>query len=244
MTSPATHPDTDAPHELEFTGQAASWMNLILEKDPALPFAEARCERRSQGSQQRRDLTLLGAGTPVILVLGDSLSAGYGIPLDRSWVNLLQLRLKERGYPHRVVNASISGDTTGGGLIRLPAALERERPAIVILELGANDGLRGQPIMAMAANLSRLIELCEKAGARVLLAEMWIPPNYGPSYTEKFQATFGQLAKHYGIPLIPFLLDGVAGDPALIQDDGLHPCVEAQGRILDNVWAALEGMLN
>jgi acyl-CoA thioesterase-1 len=183
------------------------------------------------------------AEAPVILVLGDSLGAGYGIPVERGWVNLLQLRLAERGFPHRVVNASISGDTTGGGLSRLPAALERERPAVVILELGANDGLRGQPIMTMAANLSRLIELCQKAGARTLLAEMRIPPNYGPSYTQKFQATFGQLAKHYGIPLIPFLLDGVAGDPALIQDDGLHPRAEAQGRILDNVWAVLEPVL-
>ena len=183
------------------------------------------------------------AEAPVILVLGDSLGAGYGIPVERGWVNLLQLRLAERGLPHRVVNASISGDTTGGGLSRLPAALERERPAVVILELGANDGLRGQPIMTMAANLSRLIELCQKAGARTLLAEMRIPPNYGPSYTQKFQATFGQLSKHYGIPLIPFLLDGVAGDPALIQDDGLHPRAEAQGRILDNVWAVLEPVL-
>ncbi len=183
------------------------------------------------------------AEAPVILVLGDSLGAGYGIPVERGWVSLLQLRLAERGFPHRVVNASISGDTTGGGLSRLPAALERERPAVVILELGANDGLRGQPIMTMAANLSRLIELCQKAGARTLLAEMRIPPNYGPSYTQKFQATFGQLAKHYGIPLIPFLLDGVAGDPALIQDDGLHPRAEAQGRILDNVWAVLEPVL-
>ena len=183
------------------------------------------------------------AEAPVILVLGDSLGAGYGIPVERGWVNLLQLRLAERGFPHRVVNASISGDTTGGGLSRLPAALERERPAVVILELGANDGLRGQPIMTMAANLSRLIELCQKAGARTLLAEMRIPPNYGPSYTQKFQATFGQLAKHYGIPLIPFLLDGVAGDPALIQDDGLHPRAEAQQRILDNVWPVLEPVL-
>ena len=183
------------------------------------------------------------ADVPVILVLGDSLSAGYGIPVERGWVNLLQLRLAERSFPHRVVNASISGDTTAGGLSRLPTALERDHPAIVILELGANDGLRGQPIMTLAANLSRLIEQAQQAGSRVLLAEMRIPPNYGPAYTQKFQATFGQLAKHYDIPLIPFLLDGVAGDQALIQDDGLHPRAEAQGRILDNVWAVLEPVL-
>ncbi len=180
------------------------------------------------------------AESPVILVLGDSLSAGYGIPVEKGWVSLLQRRLVERGFPYRVVNASISGDTTSGGLSRLPAALELHRPAIVVLELGANDGLRGQPPMAMSRNLSRMIERSQQAGARVLLAEMRIPPNYGPLYAQKFQATFGELAQHYTIPLIPFLLDGVAGNPALIQDDGLHPRAEAQPRILDNVWAVLE----
>jgi len=184
-----------------------------------------------------------GAESPVILVLGDSLSAGYGIPVEKGWVNLLQRRLVERGFPYRVVNASISGDTTSGGLSRLPAALELHRPAIVVLELGANDGLRGQPPMAMSRNLSQMIERSQQAGARVLLAEMRIPPNYGPLYAQKFQATFGELAQHYAIPLIPFLLDGVAGNPALIQDDGLHPRAEAQPRILDNVWAVLEPAL-
>lgn len=183
------------------------------------------------------------AESPVILVLGDSLSAGYGIPVEKGWVSLLQRRLVERGFPYRVVNASISGDTTSGGLSRLPAALELHRPAIVVLELGANDGLRGQPPMAMSRNLSRMIERSQQAGARVLLAEMRIPPNYGPLYAQKFQATFGELAQHYAIPLIPFLLDGVAGNPALIQDDGLHPRAEAQPRILDNVWAVLEPVL-
>ena len=183
------------------------------------------------------------AESPVILVLGDSLSAGYGIPVEKGWVNLLQRRLVERGFPYRVVNASISGDTTSGGLSRLPAALELHRPAIVVLELGANDGLRGQPPMAMSRNLSRMIERSRQAGARVLLAEMRIPPNYGPLYAQKFQATFGELAQHYAIPLIPFLLDGVAGNPALIQDDGLHPRAEAQPQILDNVWAVLEPAL-
>ena len=184
-----------------------------------------------------------GAESPVILVLGDSLSAGYGIPVEKGWVSLLQRRLVERGFPYRVVNASISGDTTSGGLSRLPAALELHRPAIVVLELGANDGLRGQPPMAMSRNLSQMIERSQQAGARVLLAEMRIPPNYGPLYAQKFQATFGELAKRYDIPLIPFLLDGVAGNPGLIQDDGLHPRAEGQPRILDNVWAALEPVL-
>lgn len=183
------------------------------------------------------------ADTPTILVLGDSLSAGYGIAANQGWVKRLQDRLVERGFPHRVVNASISGDTTDGGLSRLPAALERERPTIVILELGANDGLRGQPPMAMSHNLARMIELSRQAGAKVLLAEMRIPPNYGPTYTQKFHATFAELAKHYDIPLIPFLLDGVAGNPALIQEDGLHPRAEAQPRILDNIWGTLEPAL-
>jgi acyl-CoA thioesterase I len=180
---------------------------------------------------------------PVILVVGDSLSAAFGIPSELGWVNLLQRRLAERGFPHRVVNASISGDTTSGGLSRLPAALERTRPALVIVELGANDGLRGQPLMEMTANLARMIELSRQAGAKVLLAEMRIPPNYGPLYTQKFQGAFGELATRYGIGLIPFLLDGVAGNPALILDDGLHPRAEAQPRILDNVWPALEPLL-
>ena len=186
---------------------------------------------------------LARAEAPVILVLGDSLSAGYGLPAEQGWVSLLQRRLAERGFPHQVVNASISGDTTSGGLSRLPAALERHRPALVILELGANDGLRGQPPMAMASNLARMIELSQQAGARVLLAEMRIPPNYGPLYTQKFQATFGELAKRYDIPLIPFLLEGVAGNPALTQDDGLHPRAEGQPRVLDNVWPTLEPLL-
>ena len=183
------------------------------------------------------------ADAPVILVLGDSLSAAYGIPVAQGWVSLLQDRLAERGYPHRVVNASISGDTTSGGLSRLPAALEQHHPTLVILELGANDGLRGQPPMVMSHNLARLIEQVQQTGARVLLAEMRIPPNYGPLYTQKFQATFGEVAKRYDIPLIPFLLEGVAGNPALIQDDGLHPRAEAQPRVLDNVWPALEPLL-
>nr|HQC71898.1 arylesterase [Candidatus Competibacteraceae bacterium] len=152
-------------------------------------------------------------------------------------------RLAERGFPHRVVNASISGDTTSGGLSRLPAALQAHHPALVLLELGANDGLRGQSLSLMADNLGRLIELSRQAGARVLLAEMRIPPNYGPLYTQKFQATFASVAEHYDVPLLPFLLDGVAGNPALIQDDGLHPHAGAQPRILDNVWRVLEPLL-
>ncbi len=186
---------------------------------------------------------LARAEAPVILVLGDSLSAAYGISVEQGWVSLLQRRLIERGFSHRVVNASISGDTSDSGLSRLPAALDREHPAVVILELGANDGLRGQSIPMMTANLAQLIELAQQAGATVALAEMRIPPNYGPLYTQKFQAAFGALAKRYHLALIPFLLEGVAGDPALIQDDGLHPRAKAQPRILDNVWPTLEPLL-
>lgn len=186
---------------------------------------------------------LVQAEAPVILVFGDSLSAAYGIPADQGWVSLLQRRLQENGYPHRIVNASISGDATSSGLSRLPVALEQHRPALVILELGANDGLRGQPPMVMTHNLARMIELAQQSGARVLLAEMRIPPNYGPLYAQKFQAAFGELAQKYAIPLIPFLLEGVAGSPALIQDDGLHPRAEAQARILENVWPTLEAAL-
>ncbi len=187
--------------------------------------------------------TVAYAQTPTILVLGDSLSAAYGIPTEQGWVTLLQRRLTERGFPHRVVNASISGDTTSGGLSRLPTALEHNHPAIVLLELGANDGLRGQSLMTMNDNLARMVELSQQAGARVALAEMRIPPNYGPLYTQKFQATFRELATRYDALLIPFLLDGVAGNPALTQEDGLHPRAEAQPRILDNVWSVLEPML-
>jgi acyl-CoA thioesterase-1 len=186
---------------------------------------------------------LVYAEAPVILVFGDSLSAAYGMPTERGWVNLLQRRLVERGYPHRVANVSISGETTSGGLSRLPAALKQHRPALIILELGANDGLMGQPPMAMSHNLARMIELSQQSGTRTLLAEMRIPPNYGPLYTQKFQAAFGELAEKYEIPLIPFILKGVAGNPALIQDDGLHPRAEAQAQILENVWPTLEAML-
>ena len=191
--------------------------------------------------------TLPGAAVateaPVLLVFGDSLSAGYGIPTGQVWVDLLQKRLAERGYPQRIVNASISGETTGGGLSRLPAALKKYRPTVVLLELGANDGLLGQPPMTMTHQLAQMIELSQQAGAKVLLAEMRIPPNYGPLYTQKFQAAFGELASKYGIALIPFMLNGVSGNPALVQDDGLHPRTEAQARILDNVWPTLEAAL-
>ncbi len=184
-----------------------------------------------------------GATSPVILIAGDSLSAAYGIELSQSWVNLLEQRLAEQGLPHRVANISISGETSRGGLIRLPEALERYRPVLVLLELGGNDGLRGLPTPQLQNNLAGMIELSQQAGARVVLTGMRIPPNYGPRYTRQFMAVFEELAQRYQTALIPFLLEGVAGDPALMQSDGVHPRAEGQRRILDNVWTVLEPLL-
>jgi acyl-CoA thioesterase-1 len=179
------------------------------------------------------------AANPTILVLGDSLSASHGFAASQGWVNLLERRLQEQGFPHQVVNASISGDTSQGGLARLPATLERHQPDIVILELGGNDGLRGVSLNTLEKNLAAIIELSQRNGARVLLAEMRIPPNYGPRYTQKFQSLYEKLATRYQISLIPFLLDGVADNKQLMQRDGIHPRAEAQPQILDNVWPVL-----
>jgi acyl-CoA thioesterase-1 len=180
---------------------------------------------------------------PVILVLGDSISTGYGIDLSQGWVNLLEQRLLSNGFPHRVVNASVSGDTSRGGLARLTDTLNRHRPDIVVLELGGNDGLRGLDLKELEKNLAAIIERSQQSGAHVLVAEMRIPPNYGPRYTEKFQALFRELAERYQATLIPFILDGVATNPALMQQDGIHPRAEAQPVILDNVWQVLEPLL-
>lgn len=180
---------------------------------------------------------------PAILVLGDSLSAGYGIDLKTSWVSLLATRLENQGYEYRVVNASASGETTGGGLTRFPRALDLHRPELVILELGANDGLRGLPIEQMRANLDSMIKLVKARGARVVLLGMQIPPNYGPTYTSGFHASFVELAKRHQIPLVPFFMDGVALDSELMQDDGLHPNAAGQPRLLDNVWPVLQPLL-
>ncbi len=179
---------------------------------------------------------------PTLLVWGDSLSAAYGIPRERGWVALLRGRLKTRGI--QVVNASISGETTLGGLSRLPDALKRVEPDIVILELGANDGLRGLPLKQMKANLSAMIELARTAGARVLLVGMRLPPNYGPAYTRRFSALYSEIAEREKIPLLPFLLDGVADDFDRMQADGLHPTAAAQPRLLENVWHALGALLD
>ncbi|MFT3931544.1 MAG: arylesterase [Spongiibacteraceae bacterium] len=179
------------------------------------------------------------ANTHTILVLGDSLSAAYGIPREQGWVSLLQQRL-ENG---NVVNASISGETTDGGLARIPALLQKHNPTIAIIELGANDGLRGFQIQRTRDNLAQIISLCQKANAKVLLIGMKIPPNYGLKYTSDFYETYTLTAKQFNIPLVPFLLDGVATDPGLMQDDGLHPRATAQPKLLNTVWHYLKPLL-
>ncbi|MBK1653645.1 arylesterase [Allochromatium vinosum] len=183
------------------------------------------------------------AEAPVVLVLGDSLSAGYGIDTERGWVAQLAARIERAGLPHRVVNASLSGETTVGGLTRLPALVERHRPAVLVIELGANDGLRGWDFAVMRENLTRLVVQGREAGARVLLIGVRLPPNYGASYTDGFQAVFMEVAAEQGVPLVPTLLKGVAEDWSLMQADGLHPTAEAQERILDNVWPTLQPVL-
>jgi acyl-CoA thioesterase-1 len=177
---------------------------------------------------------------PVIIILGDSISAAYNMETGQSWPKLLQDRLNENGYTHRVFNSSISGDTTQGGLSRLPRLLDKHHPALVIIELGGNDGLRGIPIEVIRANLSAMIESSQAAGATVLLAEMRIPPNYGISYTEQFNGNYGLLKEKYGVLLIPFLMEKVALESGLMQADGIHPDAAAQPVLLDTVWTILE----
>jgi acyl-CoA thioesterase-1 len=175
--------------------------------------------------------------------MGDSLSAGFGLDQSRGWVTLLQTRLRDNHFPQQVINASISGETSSGGLSRLPQALQSYRPEIVVIELGANDGLRGLPLTLLQQNLQRMIQLVQQSGAQVLLIGMRLPPNYGPAYTESFQELYRQLANDSHVALAPFLLDGVATRPELMQDDGLHPLASAQMQLLDNVWPQLLPLL-
>jgi acyl-CoA thioesterase I len=184
------------------------------------------------------------AETPVILVFGDSISAGYGLErVELGWVELLKTRLKSQGYVYQVVNASVSGETTAGGLARLPRALAVHHPKIVVIELGGNDGLRALPIPQMHANLAQMIDLSTAAGARVLLLGMWMPPNYGPQYTEQFRSVYRDLAREKKTALVPFLLDGIALNASLVQADDIHPNEVAQPKLLDNVWPALKPLL-
>jgi acyl-CoA thioesterase I len=184
------------------------------------------------------------ASDRTILVLGDSLSAAYGIRPDQGWVALLTQRLETQGYGYPVVNASVSGETTSGGLQRLPRALQLHRPGIVILELGANDGLRGLPLTTTRENLAKMVQIAQAAGARVLLVGIRIPPNYGPRYTEEFARLFPDIANQYHLPLVPFLLEKVALDSKLMQEDGLHPNARGEPAVLDTLWRKLEPLLH
>jgi len=183
------------------------------------------------------------ASDRTILVFGDSLSAAYGIRPEQGWVALLTQRLQAQGYGYQIVNASVSGETTSGGLQRLPRALQLHQPGIVVLELGANDALRGLPLSGTRANLAQMVRLSQEAGARVLLVGIRIPPNYGPRYTEEFASVFPELAKQYHLPLVPFLLQDVALNPARMQEDGMHPNAAGEAPIVDTVWPYLKPLL-
>jgi acyl-CoA thioesterase-1 len=175
----------------------------------------------------------------VILIMGDSISAAYGMEQSESWPALLSDQLQEHGYSYRVFNSSITGDTTEGGLTRLSRLLEAQKPAIVIVELGGNDGLRGLSLDVTRSNLQAMISRSMEAGASVILAGIQLPPNYGATYTERFAAMYDELATEYGASLIPFILEDIALDPGLMQDDGIHPNVEAQPILLNHVWKVL-----
>ncbi len=183
------------------------------------------------------------ASATTLLVMGDSLSAAYGIPSDRGWVALLDQRLQQRGYSVDVVNASISGETTQGGLTRLPALLSEHQPAIVVLELGANDGLRGTFPPVIRSNLDQLIRLSQDQGAKVLVLGMRLPPNYGPAYTRRFDGLFQEVAEARQAALVPFFMERVALAPELLLDDGLHPNAAGQPHLLDTVWPDLQPLL-
>jgi len=183
------------------------------------------------------------ASERTLLVFGDSLSAAYGLRTDQGWVALLQQRLQSQGYGYRVVNASVTGETTDGGRARLARALSQHQPDLVILELGANDGLRGLPVKDIRANLAQMIDTVRRTGAQTLLLGILIPPNYGPQYTRSLANMYETLAKEQNVPSVPFLLEGVALDKQLMQDDGLHPNAQGQPRVLENVWTRLQPLL-
>ncbi|WP_175734951.1 arylesterase [Burkholderia ambifaria] len=184
-----------------------------------------------------------GPGRPALVVLGDSLSAEYGLPRDTGWVALLRQRLATERIDYSVANASVSGDTTSGGRARLPAVLQRLKPSIVVVELGSNDALRGVPLATTEQNLRDIIADARQTRAKVVLVGMYVPPNYGPDYTQKFHALYTRLSKELGVPLVPFLLAGIENKPEMFQSDQMHPTQQAQGILLDNVWPALKPLL-
>lgn len=183
------------------------------------------------------------AATKTVLVMGDSLSAAYGMAAGKGWVSLLDARLRRANPGWTMVNASVSGETTAGGLSRLPRQLERVKPAVVVIELGANDGLRGLPLDRMRANLDRMIRLSKASGAKVLLVGMRMPPNFGRAYTEGFANTYTQLAKQHQVALLPFFLEPIMLDRGAFQRDNLHPTEAAQAKLANHVWPALQPVL-
>ena len=184
-----------------------------------------------------------GTADGPVLVLGDSLSAEHNIPAGSGWVSLLERRLAQARPPRKVVNASISGETTAGALARLPALLQKHRPAVLVVELGGNDALRGLSPAQLRGNLEKMLVLAEGAGAKVLLLGIDVPPNYGPAYRDRLRATYAELAQRHRAGLVPFFLEGVALKPGLMQADGLHPTAAAQPRLLENAWPALQPLL-
>ena len=200
----------------------------------ALPAGHAAADDASKAA---------ATAAPVILVVGDSISAGYGLANGEGWVHLLEARLAKQGYRYRVVNASISGDTTAGGRARLPALLARDKPAIVLIELGGNDALRGGDLGATRANLDAMIRAAQSAGAKVVLVGLQLPPNYGSAYVQRFSALYADLAHVRHVALVPFVFAGFAEDLSAFQPDRIHPTAASQPRILDNVWPVLAPLL-
>ncbi|MGB9101971.1 MAG: arylesterase [Stenotrophomonas indicatrix] len=214
-------------HKTEWSRQAGAMMMLLL---GLLLLPVLACAK--------------GPGGGTVLVLGDSLSAAHNIPADAGWVSLLQQRVRQQSKtPPRIVNASMSGETTAGALTRLPGLLGREKPTVVVIALGGNDALRGLTPAQVQGNLEKMVQASQKAGAKVLLLGIDVPPNYGPGYRQRLAAAYRALATQYKVPLLPFLLEGVALQPGLMQADGLHPTAQAQPKVLDNVWPLLKPLL-
>ena len=212
--------------------KVAVWAGMLLLAASVFAPAPARAKGQDEASRGP------------VLVLGDSLSAEHNLPAGSGWVSLLERRLKrEMAAPPKVINASISGETTAGALVRLPALLHKHQPSVLVVELGGNDALRGLAPAQLRGNLERILALADGAGARVLLLGIDIPPNYGPAYRERLRRTYVELAASHDAGLVPFFLDGVALQPGLMQADGLHPTAAAQPRLLDNVWPVLEPLL-
>ena len=230
--------DADMTDRGQATDESAAWTLItaraVSEADPAMLVSEAF---------HRSLVDTAAANDLVVVAFGDSLTSGWGLAAEQAFPSQLQAALRAAGHDVEVVNASVSGETTAGGRGRLDAALKRHEPDVVVLELGGNDGLRGLPPPQMRANLADMIETSQQAGAEVLLLGIRIPPNYGQAYADAFSRVYRTLAERYDVPLVPFILEGIALDDSLMQDDGIHPTAEAQPQLLDNIWPALEKLL-